>query len=317
MARYLIRRLIQAVFVLWAAFTVSFAVLYMLPSNPVAILLSTSSGGAGSTASTAQVAAITHEYGFDKPMIVQYGDHLWNALQGDLGDSVQTGASVTNTLFSALPSTLELAGAALLLAIVGGAGLAVWSNLTRSRPLRQVLLSLPPLGAALPSFWIGLMLAQVVSFQWRLLPAVGNQGFKSLILPAVTLAVLPGATIAQVLAKSLGGALDERYVTTALAKGASRTRVLLRHALRNAIIPTLTLAGVLCGNLLAGSVVVETVFSRTGIGQITQTAVQNQDIPVVQGLVLLGAIVFVAVNLVVDLLYTYLDPRIVFEGAPT
>ncbi|MGW1230570.1 ABC transporter permease [Streptomyces sp. NPDC002530] len=308
MTRYLAGRLIQAVFVLWAAFTLSFAVLYLLPGDPVSIMAA--GGGDTNDIPPEQLAELKQAYGLDKPVLAQYGDRLLDAARGDFGISVQTGESVRHMIATALPATLQLTSGALVLALVFGAGIALLGTYTRWRWLRQVLLSLPALGVSAPTFLVGLVLVQIVSFRWRLLPAVGNEGFDSLVLPVITLALPTGAVLAQVFAKSLRTTLEEPYVETALAKGASRARVHFRHAARNAAIPPLTIVGMLVGNLLAGSVVVETVFSRTGVGRITATAVGSQDIPVVQGLVVFGALVFVLANLAVDLAYPLIDPRI-------
>ena len=309
MRRYVIKRLAQAVGVLWAAYTVSFLVLDFLPGDPV-----TAMAGAGMDSGQvdpAQLAALRHEYGFDKPVLVQYADYLGKAVRGDFGDSVSTGRPVSSTLADALPQTLQLTGAALLLAVFLGGGLAVLAIYTSRRWLRQLLLSLPPLGVSVPTFWVGLLLVESFSFHLHWFPAFGNDGLRGLILPAVTLAVPTGAQVAQVLAKSLLTALDQAYVETARAKGAGRWRIHLRHALRNASLPALTVVGLLVGQLIAGSVVVETVFSRDGLGRVTAAAVTAQDIPLVQGVVVFGALIFVVTNLVVDLVYPLLDPRIV------
>ena len=309
MRRYVTRRLAQAVGVLWAAYTVSFLVLYLLPGDPVSAM-----AGAGADSGTidpAQVAKLKHQYGFDKPLLEQYVDALGKAARGDFGDSVATGRSVSSTLAAALPQTLQLTTAALLLAVLLGGGLALTATYTRSRWLRQVLLSLPPLGVSVPTFWVGLMLVEFFSFKQHWFPAFGNDGLRGLVLPAITLAIPTGAQIAQVLGKSLLTTLGEPYVETAQAKGAGRVRIHLRHALRNASLPALTVVGLLCGQLLANSVVIETVFSRNGLGRVTASAVTVQDIPVVQGVVVFGALIFVSVNLVVDLVYPLLDPRIV------
>lgn len=309
MRRYAIKRLAQAVGVLWAAYTVSFLVLDFLPGDPV-----TAMAGAGMDSGQvdpAQLAALRHEYGFDKPILVQYADYLGKAVRGDFGDAVSTGRPVTSTLADALPQTLQLTGAALLLAVVLGGGLAVLATYTSQRWLRQLLLSLPPLGVSVPTFWTGLLLVESFSFRLHWFPAFGNDGLRGLVLPAVTLAIPTGAQVAQVLAKSLLTALDQAYVETARAKGAGRWRVHLRHALRNASLPALTVVGLLVGQLIAGSVVVETVFSRDGLGRVTAAAVTAQDIPLVQGVVVFGALIFVVTNLIVDLVYPLLDPRIV------
>ncbi|MEU6194871.1 ABC transporter permease [Streptomyces sp. NPDC047061] len=309
MRRYVIKRLAQAVGVLWAAYTVSFLVLDFLPGDPVAAM-----AGAGvdtGQVDPAQLAKLRHEYGFDKPVLVQYAEYLGRAVRGDFGDAVSTGRPVTATLADALPQTLQLTGAALLLAVVLGGGLAVVATYTSLRWLRQLLLSLPPLGVSVPTFWVGLLLVEAFSFKLRWFPAFGNDGLRGLVLPALTLAIPTGAQVAQVLAKSLLTALDQAYVETARAKGAGRWRVHLRHALRNASLPALTVVGLLVGQLIAGSVVVETVFSRDGLGRVTAAAVTVQDIPLVQGVVVFGALVFVVANLLVDLVYPLLDPRIV------
>ncbi|WP_406291299.1 ABC transporter permease [Embleya sp. NBC_00896] len=306
MRGYLIRRLLQAVVVLWAAFTVSFVVLYLLPGDSLSIKL----GGLESTATPEQIAAARAAHGLDDPLYTQYAHALGDALTGDLGESAQTGAPVARTIADALPETLKLTVFAMALAVVGGAAVALAATYTRLRALRQVLLSLPAIGISMPGFWVGLLLVQVVSFQWGLLPALGNEGFESLVLPAFTLALPAGAMIAQVLAKSMTTALAEPYVETARAKGVGRARIHVRHALRNASLPALTLASVVSGNLLVESVVVETVFSRAGVGRLTAAAVDTQDLAMVQGVVLLAAVVFVLVGLVVDVLYPVLDPRV-------
>ncbi|MFE2417048.1 ABC transporter permease [Streptomyces hokutonensis] len=309
MRRYAIKRLAQAVGVLWAAYTVSFLVLDFLPGDPVTAMAS--AGMDSGTVDPAQLAALRHEYGFDKPVLVQYADYLGRAVRGDFGDSVSTGRPVSSTLADALPQTLQLTGAALLLAVLLGGGLAVVATYTSRRWLRQLLLSLPPLGVSVPTFWVGLLLVESFSFRLHWFPAFGNDGLRGLILPALTLAIPTGAQVAQVLAKSLLTALDQAYVETARAKGAGRWRVHLRHALRNASLPALTVVGLLVGQLIAGSVVVETVFSRDGLGRVTAAAVTAQDIPLVQGVVVFGALIFVLTNLLVDLVYPLLDPRIV------
>ncbi|MFD7601572.1 ABC transporter permease [Streptomyces mirabilis] len=308
MRRYVIKRLAQAVGVLWAAYTVSFLVLNWLPGDPVTAMAS--AGMDSGDVDPTRLAALRHEYGFDKPVLVQYADYLGRAVRGDFGDSVATGRPVTSTLADALPQTLQLTGAALLLAVLIGGGLAVLATYTARRWLRQLLLSLPPLGVSVPTFWVGLLLVETFSFRLHWFPAFGNDGLKGLVLPALTLAVPTGAQVAQVLAKSLLTALDQAYVETARAKGAGRWRVHLRHALRNASLPALTVVGLLVGQLIAGSVVVETVFSRDGLGRVTAAAVTAQDIPLVQGVVVFGALIFVTTNLVIDLVYPLLDPRI-------
>jgi peptide/nickel transport system permease protein len=312
LGRYVLRRVAQAMFVLWAAFTVAFVIMYALPSDPAQLLV-----GSDNAVSSEQLDALREEFGLDRSLIAQYVGQLGDVVRGDLGRSLRSGREVTELIGEAIPPTAQVTGLALAMALIGGSTVAMVATATRSRALANLLLALPPLGVAIPSFWLGLLLVQQFSFNWAWFPALGNQGWRSVILPAVTLAVPTAALIAQVLAKSLQQTLREPYIDTARSKGATRSRVHLRHAARNAALPALTLAGIIVGNLLSGSVVTETVFSRSGLGRVTSQAVADQDLPVVQGLVLLGAAMFVTVNLAVDLLYPVFDPRIMRSPRPT
>ncbi|MFF2083847.1 ABC transporter permease [Nocardia sp. NPDC058176] len=312
MWRFVLRRSAQAVAVLWAAYTVSFFILFYLPGDSVDA--AAGAAGAATSIDPGQLDQRRSEYGLDEPVLTQYAQHLSGALRGDFGTSFASGEPVSSLLADALPPTLQLTLAALVLAIVAGTALAVLATYGVSRWLQQVLLSLPSLAISIPTFWIGLMLIQVLSFRVRVFPAFGNDGWRGLILPTVTLAIPTAALLAQVLTKSLSTTLEEPYVQTARAKGASPTRIRLRHALQNASLPALTVVGLLVGGLLANSVLIETVFSRNGLGRVIVDAVTVQDIPVVQGVVVFSAVVFVTVNLLVDLIYPLLDPRVVSEA---
>lgn len=305
--KYVGGRVGQAIVVVWAAYTVTFAILYLLPGDPVSIMLNSADSG---VVDEDMAAALRAQYGFDQGPVQQYLTLLGRAVQGDFGSSISHGAPVASLIAQMFPETLKLAGLGLLLAVVLGTSIAVASVWISNRRVQNFLLNLPAVGISVPTFWVGLLLLQVFSFRFQLFPAVGNEGVGSLILPAVTLAIPLSAVIAQVLADALHSTWHSAHVATALAKGASRTRVLSHHVGRNAIIPTLTIIGVLVGNVVAGSVVVETVFSRAGFGRLIQTSVQSQDIPVIQGFVVIAAVIFVAVNLVVDLIYPLVDPRI-------
>lgn len=311
MTRYVLSRIGQAVLVLWAAWTISFFVLYVLPSDPARIMV----GPDATDVTAAQLDALRHQYGLDQPVFVQYVQHLGALLTGDLGRSIGVGRPVADVIGEAIAPTAQIAVAGLVLAIVFGGGIAVLATWTRNRALGQFLLQLPPIGVAVPGFWFALLLVQWFSFGLHVFPAFGGEGPASVVLPAITLALPTGATIAQLLSKSLVQTLREPYVDTAYAKGAGRWRVQLRHALKNAALPALTVTGLIVGQLFSGTVVTETVFSRPGLGRVTATAVQQQDIPVVQGIVLLAAAIFVVVNLVVDLVYPLLDPRVVVAGS--
>lgn len=311
MIRYLIRRLIHAVAVLWAAFTVSFLIMNLAPGNPLIAIV-----GAQNINTTPKsvLNKLEQQFGFNRPLIVQYFTQLWNALHGNLGISYASRAPVSHMLFAAALPTVELAASAIVLAIVFGFLIAFVANYTRVRWLRSVLLALPPIQASIPTFWSGLILLEVFSFQLGWLPAAGDEGIKGLVLPAVTLAIPLAAVLAQVLARSLSNTLEEPYVQVVRAKGASRARVHLGHAVRNASLPAVTILGLLVATALGGAVVVEQVFSRNGIGQVALAAVSSKDTPVVQGVVLLAATAYVVISLVVDLLYPLLDPRVRLWG---
>ncbi|WP_116953081.1 ABC transporter permease [Jiangella endophytica] len=305
MARYVLARLTQAAFVLWAAYTVSFVVLFALPGDPVALMV-----GPDANVTEEQMAAIRSQYGLDRPLAVQYLAGLAEATRGDLGDSMQARQPVTTAIAESFGPTAKLAGAALVVGTAAGVLLALLAMLAPRPWQRTALLTLPPLGVAVPSFLLGLLLLHLLSFRWQLFPASGDDGWRSLVLPALTMAAPAAGVIAQVLAAGLRQAGREDYMVTARAKGNSRPRAYARHALRNAALPALTMTGLLVGGLLAGSVVVETVFARPGLGRLTTMAVSAQDLALVQGLVLVGAALFVLVNLAVDLLYPLLDPRV-------
>ncbi|MFI6224438.1 ABC transporter permease [Nocardia salmonicida] len=312
MWQFVFRRVAQAVAVLWAAYTVSFLLLFALPGDSVDAV-----AGASGTATTVDPAELDRrraEYGFDESLLTQYAHHLADALRGDFGTSFTSGEPVGALLAEALPQTLKLTVPALVLAILLGTAVATLATYRVSRWLQQLLLSLPSLAISIPTFWIGLMLIQMLSFRVPVFPAFGNDGWRGLVLPTITLAVPTAALLAQVLAKSLSKTLDEPYVQTARAKGVGPTRIRLRHALQNASLPALTVVGLLVGGLLANAVLIEIVFSRNGLGRIVVDAVTLQDVPVVQGVVVFSAVVFVCVNLLVDLIYPLLDPRIVTTG---
>jgi peptide/nickel transport system permease protein len=310
LARYVAFRVLQAVGVLVAAYTVTFLILDALPGNAVDAI----TGGQATDMTPQQLAALKASFGLNQPAYSQWWLHLSQALEGNLGRSYISGEKVSSLLAANIPSTAALTGTALLFALVFGGGLALWATQLRTRWLRSALLSLPPLGVAVPGFWVGLMLLQVFSFDVHVFPGTGNEGFESLVLPAITMAIPTGAMISSLLAKSLDSALAAPYADTARSKGASEARVQFRHALRNALTSTITVAGVLAGQLVSSAVVVETVFSRAGLGQLTANAVSNADIPVLQGMVILGATVFVTINLIVDLIYPVLDRRVVLTG---
>jgi peptide/nickel transport system permease protein len=307
--RYVIGRILQAIAVLWAAYTLAFAVLYLLPSNPVELQLAAAGVDPGSLP-PGQLHAEEAKFGLDQPLIVQYFDHLGGFLHGNLGTSITQDIPVSQVIGSRIGSTLLLSLCAGVVALIAGTTLAYLATYAGVKPLRLFLTRLPAVGASLPQFLTGLFLIQFLSFKLDLLPASGQQGWQSLVMPTIVIALVTGSVLAQVLMRSFEEVMRQPYIITARAKGLSRGAVQLKHGLRNAALPAMTILGVIAGLTVTSSVVVETEFTRQGVGSLTQQAVSTQDIPVVLAIVMLAATLFVTINLVVDLLYPILDPRI-------
>ena len=303
--RYASRRLLHGAIVVWAAYTVTWLLLYLLPSDPVSLMLV----GSGNSSEETR-AALEAKYGLDRPPLLQYMTLLGQALLGDFGDSIEYGRPVLDVVLGAVPYTIQLGVAAVAVSIVVGIGLALLANATRAAWLRNILFSLPSAFLSFPIFLTGLLLVQIFAFSLHLLPAVGTSGWQSLVLPALTSGVPASAAIAQVATKSIHEYLDSPQSSYLRARGVTRRRILLAHALRNAVIPAVTILGMQVGGILAGAVITETVFSRQGLGRVLQNGVLSQDIPLVQGVVVLSAVLFVLTSFLVDLVYPLLDPRI-------
>ncbi len=299
--RYLAARVGQALLVLWASFTVSFVLLQLLPGDAIAIKFQNPELGLNA----AQIAQMRTAYGADAPLWRQYLESLSGALRGDFGFSLQAGVPVSALLAASLPATLRLAALGFTLALVIAVLLAALSPLSYG-----TFAALPSLFVAVPTFWLGITLIQLFSFQWRLIPVINPGFWEGLILPVMTLAVPISAPLAQLLIRNIDVVMHQPFVTVARAKGASHRGVLWRHVARNALLPVLAVAGLLLGELIAGALVTETVFGLNGLGQLTRDAVNNQDLAVLQAIVLVAALGFVLINLLVDLLYPLLDPRL-------
>ncbi|MCU5775510.1 ABC transporter permease [Erwiniaceae bacterium BAC15a-03b] len=306
MKRYLTQRVGQALLVLWAAFSVSFVLLQVLPGDAILIKFQNPDLGL----SPAQIAEMREAYGVDSPIWQQYLHTLLAMLRGDFGYSVQAGVPVSELIASNFPDTLRLALPGFALAVLIAAVLAFASNLVGFRWLKNALQSLPSLFISIPTFWLGIALIQLFSFQLRWIPVINPGPLQGLILPIITLAVPISAPLAQILIRSLDQVQTQPFVAVARAKGASYSGVLWRHVTLNALLPVLTVAGLLLGELIAGALITETVFGLSGLGQLTQQAVNNQDVAVLQAIVMISATGFVVINLLVDLITPLLDPRL-------
>ncbi|ATS50609.1 ABC transporter permease [Xanthomonas citri pv. fuscans CFBP 6996] len=306
--RSLATHLLGAALVLWAAATLLFLVLRLMPGDPALAIL----GGSSANPTAETLAAVRREYGLDQPLLRQYVAHLGRLVHGDLGTSYSQHLPVVQVLREQAGATLQLTGAALLLAWL----LALASVLPSvRRGWRDRLFStLETVAAALPQFWLGLVLLAVFAFGLRVLPPAGSDGLRSLILPALTLALPLAGFLAQVTRESMALALEQPFVLSARTRGLGEGAVRLRHALRHALLPGLSLSGWAIGATISGAVVTEVIFSRKGVGRQLFYAVQAQDLPLAMGIVLFIAAVYVIANLSIDALQRLVDPRLSGES---
>lgn len=292
--------------VLWGAATLTFLATYLIPGDTALLIL----GGPDARPTPEAIAQVRQDYLLDEPFWVQYVSYLGGLLQGDLGQSYRLRIPVVEAIGQQIGATAQLAGAAALVALPLTLVVAIFSA-QRSNWVRSLVSGIEVVFAATPTFIIGFALLIVFAFTLQWLPIGGNQGLRSLILPALTLALAVFGTLSQVLRNELEDVLEQAFVLTARARGMRDLPVRLFHALRHAVIPVLTMSGFVIAALLGGSVIVETLFSRQGVGSLTLASVYNKDVPVIMGIVLLSAAVYVVVNLIIDLLYTFIDPRVV------
>ena len=304
MTSYIAQRLVHAIPVLIGISILTFLMLHLIPGDPVAVF----AGDKPLTPERAQ--ELRHQYGLDRPLLVQYADYASHALRGDLGLSLRAQRPVLDSILEALPSTAQLTLSALAIAAVLGTTLGIAAAITHGTWLDTAVMAIAMLGISTPVFYSSLLLILLFSFTLAWLPATGQGGIERLIMPALALGLSSSAVLARLVRSSMLEVLHQEYVTTARAKGLSPALVTIRHALKNALIPAVTMLGLQLGALLGGAVVTETIFSRPGIGRLAVDGILNRDFPVVQGTVLFAACVYVLVNLVVDVSYAVLDPRI-------
>jgi peptide/nickel transport system permease protein len=304
---YFLKRLAATIPVLVGISALVFFSLYMVPGDPLSAVLG------DAVVSKEQAEQLRQQYGFNDPLLVQYFRFAGRALQGDLGRSLQYKRPVLEEIRTQLPATIQLTLASMAIAVVVGMGLGITAALRPHSWLDSLSMTVALAGVSFPSFWVGLMMLLVFSLALGWFPATGTEGWERLVMPATTLGFGAAAIIARLTRSSMLEVLNQAYITTAKAKGLSGAKVTFGHALRNAIIPVVTVVGLQFGNLLAGAVVVETVFSRQGIGRLLVTAILGRDFPLVQGLVMFVAAVYVLINLLVDFSYAVIDPRIRYD----
>lgn len=306
MGAYIRRRLLQSIVVVWGVSVLVFFLLRLAPGDPVTLLLAES-------ASPEQIDAAREKWGLNEPIVVQYMVFLGNALQGDLGDSLFFQEPAIEVLMERLPATLQLSAAALLFSLSVAIPIGMLSALKRDTIWDYLGTGLAMLGQAIPPYWLGIMLILVFSVGLGWFPTSGRGTVWHLVLPAITLGSVLMALVTRLVRSGMLDVLGEDYIRTARAKGLKERRVIARHALRNILIPLVTVVGLQLGALFGGAVITESIFAWPGVGRLALQAINARDYPLVQASVLFVSVVYVFLNLAVDILYVYLDPRIRYE----
>ena len=306
MLRYLLRRLALTVPVLLGVATLVFALIHLVPGDPAQSML-------GESASPEEVLRLRKALGLDKPLLEQYGGFLGGLARGDLGTSFRYGTPVTREIRQRVPDTATLAVCAMAVALIVALPLGIVAAVYRGRPADHAAMTLALVGISMPNFWLGPLLAILFAVYLGWLPVAGSGTPAHLVLPSITLGAALAAILARMTRASLLDELRELYVLAARARGLSRVRAVLRHAFRNSLIPIVTIVGLQFGAVLTGTIITETIFAWPGVGRLLIQAINYRDYPLVQGCILFISTVYVAMNLITDLTYGFLDPRIRYE----
>ncbi len=306
MLSFIVRRLILTLPVVWIVVTLVFGLIHMVPGDPIAQML-------GEGASVTEVERMRHEFGLDRPVLQQYRSYMVGILHGDLGMSFRNQQPVTSSILLRYPATIELALAAAIFSVALAIPFGVMSAIRRGRAADRFISFVSLLGVSLPSFALGPMLILLFSIMLGILPVSGRGDFSHLVLPAVTLGGAFAAITTRMVRGSMLEEIQQDYVRTARAKGLSERAVLFRHALRNGLIPVITVVGLQAGTLLGGIFIAESIFSWPGLGRLTVQAINARDYPLAQGCILTIALTYILINLVTDLFYSVVDPRIRYD----
>lgn len=306
MARFLLRRLLLTIPVLIGVATLVFSLIHLVPGDPVQAML-------GESASPQDVAQLRTKLGLDRPLLQQYGSFARGVVRGDLGTSLRTNQPVTDIILERMPATLELAVSAMVVAILFSIPLGIIAAVGKGTYVDHAATTVSLIGISMPTFWLGPLLAIVFSVWLGWFPVSGRGTLANLVLPAVTLGAPLAAILARMTRASVLEELRELYVLAARARGVSETRAVLAHAFRNSLIPIVTVIGLQFGAVLTGAVITETIFAWPGVGRLLVQSISARDYPAVQGCILLIAVTYVSMNLLIDMLYGFLDPRIRYE----
>lgn len=304
MARTLTWRVLTSLLVIVGSLVLVFSILYVLPGDPTDNMVDPS------MATPEVIANLRHELGVDQPFHIQFLRYFGSILQGDFGTSLINSDPVLPKIVESFPATLALTAASSMVSIIVGILLGVLSAIHRNKAIDIIARIVGLFGISMPTFWSGILLILIFSITLGWFPAMGSDGWKTLVLPALALGMVGAGFIVRMVRNSMLDVISEQFIVTLRSKGLAERAVMYRHALRNALIPAVTMIGMLVGEMLAGTVVIETVFSRQGIGRIIADAIMAKDLPVVQGVILFSAIIYVIVNLIVDISYALIDPRV-------
>jgi len=303
MRQYLLQRFVSGLIVLFGISVFAFALIHLIPGDPIRIML-------GENATAEQVQQLRDQLGLNEPLLAQYFHYLTGVFQGDFGTSFKTGRPVLIEIMERFPETVKLALAGMTVAIIVGISMGILAAKFKDTFFDFLAMSVATLGVSIPSFWLGILLIMLFTVQLGWFPISGGTGLKDIVLPAVTLGVLASTVISRLTRSGMVEVLSFDYIRTAKAKGLGGAAVLFVHAFRNAMIPVVTIIGLQIASLLGGTVIIEQVFDWPGLGTLAISSIASRDFPLIQGIILFIGVVFVVINILVDFIYSLIDPRI-------
>lgn len=303
MGRFIVGRILSGIVVVFGISVLSFLLIHFIPGDPVRIML-------GQNATPDQVERLTIFLGLDQPLFVQYGHYISNVFQGDLGTSLKTGRPVLTEILGRFPQTVKLAAAGIFFAIIIGLTVGILAAKFKDTFIDRMAMGFAMLGISIPSFWLALLLIMVFSVKLGWFPIAEGTGLRDLVLPSITLGVLASTIISRLTRNGMVEVLSKDYIRTARAKGLDERVIIVRHALRNVLLPIVTVIGLQIAGLLGGTVILEQVFNWPGLGTLAIDAISSRDFPLIQGTVLFMGIVYVSINILVDISYGIIDPRV-------
>lgn len=307
MRQFIVGRILSGIVVIFGISVLSFLLIHLIPGDPVRIML-------GQNASPEEIERLTVFLGLDQPLFVQYGHYISNVIQGDFGTSLKTGRPVLTEIMDRFPQTVKLAATGIIFAILIGFTVGILAAKFKDTVIDTLAMGFATLGISIPSFWLGILLIMVFSVQLGWFPIAEGTGLRDLILPSITLGVVASTMISRLTRNGMVEVLSKDYIRTARAKGLDERLIITRHALRNVLLPIVTVIGLQMAALLGGTVIIEQVFNWPGLGTLAIDAISSRDFPLIQGTVLFMGVVYVSINILVDISYGIIDPRVEMSG---